>query len=461
MAEGENAGQTVAARVSAMVPSDLSDDVVEATRALGGEAKRARIIDEALRRRGWTEEERAVVSHYAGASRHFHLRSLADYAITVCADRGTLVPSSLPGWWRLPELAETLLEHELGRVLLVAVGVSGSPPEDDWRAEDYANEYGHVWFRAASRQIRPGDHLFAIGVATGGKVLGLFEALSTGDLTEPRNPWEPDRWIRAVAVRALASVPPEAAVSVDGVTTPRKTATLVQTERQRRALYNAVAGRAVVTGDDRRAGAPTEDGPVSRSRALRRPRPFDPDAPPRDRRPGDVALSRDELETRTEKVTQGHHELLARGHAYLQTTGWTQLAEIPLAIDLQGISPAGLPVIFEAKTITGTNEVRQCRAGLAQLLEYRQEHGNPDDTLCLLVDGDISERRADLLDRGDRSCPRLRQRGRGRAQPTRCCCSPGLVRACPRLSTASVAGIPPGDHRELPQSAQAHPRRHG
>ena len=399
MAEGEKGAETVAARVSAMVPSDLVDDVVAATRALGGEAKRARIIDEALRLRGWTEEERAVVSHYAGASRHFHLRSLADYAITVCADRGTLVPSSLPGWWRLRELAETLVEHELGRLLLVAVGVSGSPPDDDWRADVYANEYGHIWFRAPSRQIQPGDHLFAIGVDTGGKVLGLFEALSTGDLTDPRNPWEPDRWTRAVAVRALASVPPEAAVSVEGVTAPRKTATRVQTEQQRRALYDAVAGRAVVNGDDRQAGAPAKDGPVGRARALRRPRPFDPDARPRDKPPGEVALSRDELEARREKATQGHHELLARAHAYLRVTGWTGLAEIPLAIDLQGISPLGLPVIFEAKTITDTNEIRQCRAGLAQLLEYRQDYGNPNDTLCLLVDGDISERRADLLDR--------------------------------------------------------------
>ena len=399
MAEGEKGAESVTARVSAMVPSDLADDVVAATRALGGEAKRARIIDEALRLRGWTEDERAVVSHYAGASRHFHLRSLADYAITVCADRGTLVPSSLPGWWRLRELAETLVEQELGRALLVAVGISGDPPDDDWRADVYANEYGHVWFRAPSTQIQPGDHLFAIGVDTGSKVLGLFEALSTGRLTEPRNPWEPDRWTRAVAVRALASVPLEVAVSVDGVTAPRKTATRVQTEQQRRALYRAVAGRAVVTGDDGQAGVPAEGGPIGRSRALRRPRPFDPDARPRDRAPVDVAVSRDEREARQEKASQGHHQLLTRAHAYLQDTGWTDLAEIALAIDLQGISPAGVPVIFEAKTITNTNEVRQCRAGLAQLLEYRQDYGHPDDTLCMLVNGDISERRADLLER--------------------------------------------------------------
>src|SRR5436309_826224 len=84
----------VAARISRMVPSDLAADVVAATRALGGEAKRAHIIDEALRLGGWTEGELNVVSWYAGAARHFHLRTLADYAITNCANRGTLVPGT-------------------------------------------------------------------------------------------------------------------------------------------------------------------------------------------------------------------------------------------------------------------------------------------------------------------------------------------------------------------------------
>lgn len=73
--------------------------------------------------------------------------------------------------------------------------------------------------------------------------------------------------------------------------------------------------------------------------------------------------------------------------------------EIPLAIDLQGTDPAGRTTIFEAKTISDSNEIRQARGGLAELLEYRQDYGGPDDRLCLAVDRELNERRRDLLDR--------------------------------------------------------------
>jgi len=55
-------------------------------------------------------------------------------------------------------------------------------------------------------------------------------------------------------------------------------------------------------------------------------------------------------------------------------------------------------VIFEAKTVSDSNETSQTRGGLAQLLEYRVEYGKPDDLLCLVVDREISLRRARLLD---------------------------------------------------------------
>jgi hypothetical protein len=226
----------------------------------------------------------------------------------------------------------------------------------------------------------------------------LFEVLSTGDLRQPRNPWDPDRWPYATAVRALAGLPPIQARSVDGVRTPRATAYRVQAEEQRLALYDAMRGHEYAT--TRPAGEATGAvGLVERARALRRVRPFDPDAFPARRRRDDAALGSDEAVDLDEKTQRAHHELLARLHAGLRDRGWSELGEIPLAIDLQGRAPRGEPVIFEAKTLSGGNETRQCRAGLAQLLEYRQDYGAPDHELCLVVDRSLSPRRADLLDR--------------------------------------------------------------
>lgn len=68
-------------------------------------------------------------------------------------------------------------------------------------------------------------------------------------------------------------------------------------------------------------------------------------------------------------------------------------------MDLMGRTPANQVVIFEAKTISNGNETRQCRSALAQLLEYRQEYGQPDDALCVVVDVAIPATRAGILER--------------------------------------------------------------
>jgi hypothetical protein len=47
----------------------------------------------------------------------------------------------------------------------------------------------------------------------------------------------------------------------------------------------------------------------------------------------------------------------------------------PAAIDLPGSRPDGTRVIFEAKTIADGNETAQCRAAVAQLLEYQAGAG--------------------------------------------------------------------------------------
>jgi len=131
--------------------------------------------------------------------------------------------------------------------------------------------------------------------------------------------------------------------------------------------------------------------------AARRTRAFDPESRPQ---PGNRSESkRDPAETAAlhEKAVQGHHDLVAALDARLHYSEWTEVGEIPLAIDLWGRAPDGRRVIFEAKTLTQKSELHRMRAALAQLLEYRFFYGAPDDRLCIVVDGPISTRRARFL----------------------------------------------------------------
>ena len=136
-----------------------------------------------------------------------------------------------------------------------------------------------------------------------------------------------------------------------------------------------------------------------RAPAERRPRAFSPDhVPSPPSLVGVSALEPEEILTLQEKAARGHHELIVRLNAELHVAGWTEIAEIPSAIDLWGRAPSGIRVIFEAKTISDRNEMVQTRSGLAQALEYRILYGEPDDLLCLVTDRVVALRRARILD---------------------------------------------------------------
>jgi len=369
--------QDIIDRIGWLTPAALADDVVAAVTDLGGEAQRADIIDRALDIGGWTEEERAVVSWYTGAARRYHLRTLADYSVTVCNDRGVLSEGSARGRWRLA--APTgVSPHPHGRVFTAGVGVVGAPVGDDWSAA----EQDRLYLSQRSTQLSRGDHVFALGAGRHSVVLGLFEVISAGTVRRP-HPRDPERWPFAFDVRAIASVPPVDARGVDGVTAPRGSANVVRSPEVRAALYAAIDGHAV-------------DPDVHQG--VRRARPFDPERPPTPaERP--AAADAEEAATLQEKASQGHHEILRHLHGALDAAGWGGLEEIPSAIDLRGTSPTGTGVIFEAKTISESNELTQCRSALAQLLEYRLEYGHPDDSVCVAVDSALSARRLDFLDR--------------------------------------------------------------
>ena len=141
-----------------------------------------------------------------------------------------------------------------------------------------------------------------------------------------------------------------------------------------------------------------EIAPRSRER-WRTPRPFDPNHAPQGAVLGEANHTREEIHALREKASQGHHRLVAALAEWLDEQGWSEIQEIPLALDLWARMPnGGRRVIFEAKTVRTGSEGPRVRLALAQLLEYRFFYGEPDDRLCVVCDRPISDRRVRLLD---------------------------------------------------------------
>ena len=128
------------------------------------------------------------------------------------------------------------------------------------------------------------------------------------------------------------------------------------------------------------------------------PLQFDPGATPSPIAQGEAG-DRANTAALLEKANQSHHQVLVRLFRYLTRAGWDEIGEFPTAIDLWARDPDGHRVIFEAKTISDTNSLSQCRGALAQLVEYRLELGEEGDGICLVTDTPIPTRRASILQR--------------------------------------------------------------
>jgi hypothetical protein len=76
--------------------------------------------------------------------------------------------------------------------------------------------------------------------------------------------------------------------------------------------------------------------------------------------------------------------------------GWHGIEEIPAAVDLWA-RRNDARMSFEAKTMSGTQELPQTRAALSQLLEYRFFYGRVEDLLCLVANRPISHSRLQFL----------------------------------------------------------------
>jgi hypothetical protein len=94
--------EDVVARIHALEPKHLADDVARAAVDLGGEAQRFEIMDRALQIGGWSQEEIDVPARWKQPARAGHLRAIVDSAVDLCGRRGLLEPTGEFGRWRLP-----------------------------------------------------------------------------------------------------------------------------------------------------------------------------------------------------------------------------------------------------------------------------------------------------------------------------------------------------------------------
>jgi hypothetical protein len=136
-----------------------------------------------------------------------------------------------------------------------------------------------------------------------------------------------------------------------------------------------------------------------RSRSSFKPRPFDPDRTPSQRRQS-APEDQESRRVAQEQADQNHQATLRTFGLWLKGLDWTELEEIDGAIDLMGRRPGGSGhrrVLFEIKSTRPKSERSAVRSGLAQLLEYRLLLGSSKDRLCLVTNRPINRQRQRLL----------------------------------------------------------------
>ncbi len=130
-----------------------------------------------------------------------------------------------------------------------------------------------------------------------------------------------------------------------------------------------------------------------------RPRDFDPDRKPSQRRQS-APEDQEGRRVAQEQADQRHQAILRTFGLWLEKSNWTKLEEIDGAIDLMARKPAGKghrQVLFEIKSMRPKSERGAVRSGLAQLLEYRMILGSAKDQLCLVTNRPVATRRLQLL----------------------------------------------------------------
>jgi hypothetical protein len=139
--------------------------------------------------------------------------------------------------------------------------------------------------------------------------------------------------------------------------------------------------------------------PIPPAAPLRRSRPFDKHSPPSNYRTHSRRANPEETRALQEKATRAHHDLLVELVAVLERCRWTQIEEIPAAVDLwaRPTNSDADRVIFEAKTISPRSTAARVRGALAQLLEYRFFWGDAHDQLCVVTNAPVPDERIRFL----------------------------------------------------------------
>lgn len=140
---------------------------------------------------------------------------------------------------------------------------------------------------------------------------------------------------------------------------------------------------------------PSNGAPSEPSAPLRRPRGFDKNRPPSSYRMSARRADPDETRALQEKATRAHHDLLVELVTALEQRNWTDVEEIPSAVDLwaREAEQSSARVIFEAKTVSSRSSAGRLRSALGQLLEYRFYWGEPDDQLCVVTSEAVPDER--------------------------------------------------------------------
>ena len=105
------------------------------------------------------------------------------------------------------------------------------------------------------------------------------------------------------------------------------------------------------------ASAPATPEDASPAERVREARPFRDEAPAPPSAPPVEPPDPEVVAAKREQANQDHHAIVGALNSLLHAVGCDDVSEIPGAIDLWAIRPDGSRVIFEAKTISATNEL--------------------------------------------------------------------------------------------------------
>jgi hypothetical protein len=120
------------------------------------------------------------------------------------------------------------------------------------------------------------------------------------------------------------------------------------------------------------SGPPEDAAPSER---VRDARPFREEPPTSPSSPPGEAPDPEILAAKREQASRDHHSIVSALNMLLREVECTRIEELPDAIDLWATRADGSRMIFEAKTVSPSNELSQTRSGLRNYLSTEWSTG--------------------------------------------------------------------------------------